>query len=152
MMKLEWFVALAIVFSGLTGLAEAQSAEYRSVENPFQDELDYRIGATLRPEVEIDGIRWVRFAVQPKEGVEIVADKTVPITVELDFVNRRSGGAQITVIALFEAADGSPLDRVECKTVRAGGDRPKESVQKFKLPGSTLLATRKVYLFAEVKR
>jgi len=76
----------------------------------------------------------------------------VPITVELNFVNRRAGGAQVVVIALFETADGSPLERVECKTVRAGGDRPKESVQKFKLPGSTLLATRKVYLFAEVKR
>jgi hypothetical protein len=151
-MKLEWFVALAITFGVLVGHVEAQSPEYRSVENPFQDEFDYRIGTTLHPEVEIDGVRWVRFTVQPKEGVEIVADETVPITVELGFVNRRVGGAQIVVIALFETADGSPLDRVECKTVRAGGDRPKEAVQKFKLPGSTLLATRKIYLFAEVKR
>lgn len=151
-MKLEWFVALAIAFGVLAGYAEAQSPVYRSVENPFQDEFDYRVGTTLQPEVEIDGVRWVRFTVQPKDGVEIVADEIVPITVELGFVNRRAGGAQIVVIALFENADGSPLDRVECKKVRAGGDRPKEAVQKFKLPGSTLLETRKVYLFVEVKR
>ncbi|MFV2072430.1 MAG: hypothetical protein ACC742_07225, partial [Thermoanaerobaculales bacterium] len=136
---------------GLAGIAFAQSPDYRIVESPFQEDLDYEIGTDLRPRVEIDGVRWTRFAIQPKEGKEIVADKAMPVTIELEFANQTSKGARLLVIILFEDASGNPLDRIECKPVKAGGDRLKESIQKFKIEGNVLLRTRKVYLFCEVE-
>ena len=137
---------------GLVGAALAQSPDYRIVSSPFQEDLDYQIGTDLRPRVEIDGVRWTRFAIQPKEGKEIVAGKEMPITVELEFANQTSNGARLLVIVLFEDESGNPLDRIECKPVKTGGDRLKESIQKFKIEGNVLLRTRKVYLFCEVER
>jgi len=145
-------VMVVTLILGLAGVAVAQSPDYRTVSSPFQEDLDYQIGTDLRPRVEIDGVRWTRFAVHPKEGKEIVAGKDTPVTVELEFVNQTSRSASMLVIVLFEDEKGGPLDRVECKPVKTGGDRLKESVQKFKISGDVLLRTRKIYLFCEVER
>jgi len=72
---------------GLVGSATAQEGEYRAVDNPFQDDFEYRINTDLRPMVEVDGVRWTRFAIRTKAGQEIAADKNIPITVELEFVS-----------------------------------------------------------------
>jgi hypothetical protein len=137
---------------GLVGSATAQEVEYRPVDNPFQDDFEYRIGTDLQPNVEVEGVRWTRFAIHIKKSQEIVADKDMPVTVELEFVNSNQEKAKVLVIALLEDSGGAPLDRVECKPVTTSTNRLKESVQKFKLRGSVLEATRRVYLFLEVER
>ena len=151
-MKLKWVVIAVTFVSGFWGSVVAQSPDYTQVTSPFQDEFEYTVNTDLRPRVEVDGVRWTRFGVHTKEGKEIVADKEIPVTIEFDFVNRESSGARILVIVLFEDERGAPLDRIECKPVRAGAERSKESIQKFKVAGSVLRDARRVYLFCEVER
>ena len=137
---------------GLVGSTTAQEGEYRTVNNPFQDGFEYRINTDLRPMVEVDGVRWTRFAIHTKAGQEIATDKDMPVTVELEFVSSNQKKVKVLVIALLEDSSGGPLDRIECKPVAASTNRLKESVQKFKLPGNVLEAMRRVYLFIEVSR
>lgn len=145
-------VTALFLMVGLIGSATAQEGEYRAVDNPFQDDFEYRINTDLRPMVEIDGVRWTRFAIRTKEGQEIATDKNIPVTVELEFASSNQNKVKVLVIALLEDSGGGPLDRIECKPVGASTNRLKESVQKFKLPGNILEATRRVYLFIEVSR
>ena len=69
----------AWVFLG--GPAAAQDADYTAVTSPFQEDFEYRIGADLRPLVAVDGVRWIRFAIQPKSDREY--DPTTGKPVEL---------------------------------------------------------------------
>lgn len=147
--KIVIAVTWVLVFSGM---AAAQEPEFTQAESPFQDEFEYRVDTDLRPRVEVDGVRWVRFGVHAKEGQEIVADEEIPVTVEVDVVNQSPDTARVLVIVLFEDAEGAPLDRIECKQFKVSGERGKDSVQKFKLAGRVLLDTRKVYLYCEVER
>jgi len=130
----------------------AQEGQHRVADSPFQGEFDYTVNTELRPTVAVDGVRWNRFAVMVKGGKDIATDKNMAVTVELDFVNTNPESVRVLVIALFEDAGGAPLDRVECNQVSVSSNRPKESVQKFKLSGAVLEATQRVYLYAEVVR
>ena len=145
-------VTTCIMMVGLIGSATAQEGEYRAVDSPFQDDFEYRINTDLQPMVEVDGVRWTRFGVYTKEGQQIAADKDMPVTVELEFVSSNRQRVKVLVIALLEDSGGGPLERIECKPVATSTNRLKESVQKFKLSGKVLKATRRVYLFVEVER
>jgi hypothetical protein len=151
-MQRRVLVTSLLLVVGLAAAATAQEGEYRAVDNPFQDDFEYRINTDLQPNVEVEGVRWTRFGVHTKRSQDIVADKNMSVTVELEFVSSNQGGVKVLVIALLEDSDGRPLDRVECKPVTVSTNRLKESVQKFKLPGSVLESTRRVYLFVEVER
>jgi len=151
-MQRRVLVTSLLLVVGLAAAATAQEGEYRAVDNPFQDDFEYRINTDLQPNVEVEGVRWTRFGVHTKRGQDIVADKNMSVTVELEFVSSNQGGVKVLVIALLEDSDGRPLDRVECKPVTVSTNRLKESVQKFKLHGSVLESTRRVYLFVEVER
>ncbi len=133
------------------GIAYSQQGQIQKVENPFQEEFDYTVNTELTPNVEVDGVRWSRFAVRTKEGEEFAADNIVPVTVEFDLFNTTES-AKVLVIVLFENENGNPLGRIECKRVSTGRERLREVVQKFKIDGSVLLVTRKVYLLFEVQR
>ena len=159
-MRLSWgllgaspvmaFIA-ALGFLSAPEAAHAQTGQFEKVDNPFQEDLDYTINTDLMPGIEVDGVRWVRFAVRTKEGEEIVAQTPTSVTVELDLFNT-AGSAKVLVIVLFEDENGYPLGRIECGRVNSGKGRLRESAQKFKIDGATLLATRKVYLLFEVLR
>ena len=137
---------------GLLPTITAQEGEFREAQSPYQDDFEYTVNTELAPLVEVDGVRWTRFAVMVKGGKEIVDDKNMAVTVEMGFVNTNPNTAKVLVIALFEDAAGTPLDRVECAQVSASRDRLKESVQKFKLSGAVLEATRRIYLYCEINR
>jgi len=137
---------------GLAPTITAQESEYREVESPYQEDFDYTVNTEFTPLVEVDGVRWTRFAVMVKGGKEIVDDKDMTVTVETGFVNTNPKTVRILVIALFEDAAGTPLDRVECAQVSASSNRRKESAQKFKLSGALLEATRRIYLYCEIIR
>lgn len=135
----------------LPGAAYAQDVQFREVENPFQDEVDFTINSDFTPQVEVDGIRWMRFSVRTKEGRDIVADRLTPVMVDLDLFNTAES-AKVLVIVLFEDENGNPLDRIECDEVSIGRERLREAVQKHKINGAVLLATRKIYVLFEVFR
>ena len=141
-----------LVILALVATATAQENEYRIAESPFQEDFEFTVNSDLEPQVEIAGVRWNRFGVHVKDAREIDFDKSNPVTVELEFVNTNPEGAKVLVIALFEDNNGVTLDRLECAKVKAGNDRLKESVQKYRISGAVLRATRRVYLFCEVER
>jgi len=151
-MQRKKLLVAAVLVWGLAGAATAQEGEYYPVDNPFQDEFEFTVNTNIQPLVEIEGIRWRRFGLHVKQGRDLDTGKEVPVTVEIDVLNTTNSSAKVKVIVLLEDAAGTPLDRVECNTVSVGGDRLKESVQKFKLHGAVLEATRKVYLFFEIQR
>jgi len=143
---------MGMVIVAMVATATAQDAGYRAVESPFQDSFEFAVNTDLRPMVEVAGVRWTRFGINVKGDREIDPEKETPVTVELGFVNTNSESVKVLVIALFEDQNGVTLDRLECAKVKANNDRLKESVQKFRISGAVLQATRRVYLFCEVER
>ena len=79
------------------------------------------------------------------------AAKEVPLLVEVDILNN-GDSADVLLIVLFEDENGDSLDRLELDTIKAGRGRLKEEIQKHKVTGSVLEATRQLYLFFEVSR
>ena len=143
---------MGIVVAAMTAIAAAQDAGYRAVDSPFQDSYEFAVNTDLQPMVEVAGVRWTRFGINVKGDREIDPEKDIPVTVELGFVNTNSESVKVLVIALFEDANGVTLDRLECARVKANNDRLKESVQKYRISGAVLQATRRVYLFCEVEQ
>lgn len=143
---------LGMVIVAMVTNANAQDAGYRAVDSPFQDGFEFEVNTDLEPMVEVAGVRWTNFAINVKGDREIDPGKETPVTVELGFVNTNSESVKVLVIALFEDENGVTLDRLECAKVKAGNDRLKESVQKYRISGAVLQATRQVYLFCEVER
>ena len=141
-----------MVIAAMVATVAAQDAEYRAVDSPFQESYDFTVNTDLRPMVEVAGVRWTRFAINTKGDREVDPEKENPVTVELDFVNTSSESVKVLVIALFEDNNGVTLDRLECAKVKAGNDRLKESVQKYRISGAVLRATSRVYLFCEVEQ
>jgi len=131
--------------------AAAQDRDYTPVTSPFQEDFEYQVGAELRPRVEVDGVRWMRFSIRPRNDRDYERDKAVPVTVEVDLFNT-GDGADVLLIILFEDENGASLDRLELDNINAGRDRLREVAQKHKVTASVLEDTRRVYLFFEVSR
>jgi len=145
-------MAAALVVSWcLVGPAAAQQTDYTVVGSPFQQDFEYRIGDDLRPGVEVDGVRWVRFSIRARNDREYPAAKPMPVNVEVDLLNQKDN-ADVLLIVLFEDENGTALDRLELDTIDVNRGRLKEVVQKHKMTAAVIEATRKVYLFFEVSR
>ena len=134
-----------------TDSAAAQNTGYTAVGNPFQEDFEYQVGTDLQPRVEVDGIRWMRFSIQPKSDREYERDKQVPVTAEVDLFNS-GDSADVLLIVLFEDENGTSLDRLELGKIKSARDRLREVVQKHKVTASVLEDTRRLYLFFEVSR
>lgn len=129
--------------------AAAQDTGYRAVPSPFHDDFRYVVNDELRPRVDVDGVRWLRFAVTTREGRAIEPGKSNPVLVEFDV----RGGAEkavVQLIVLFEDEHGNALERLSCQAEKIDRDRLEEVVQKHKVSGTVLQATRRVYLYFEV--
>jgi hypothetical protein len=128
----------------------AQSAEWRVAENPYQEDVAYRIGDTFNPGVVVEGVRWHSFTVVAPDrgptagGVNLSTDLTV------EFENRGSKSAKVLVILLLEDADGNPLERIEVRSFKVASGRLKERTEDIVLSSTTLDETERVYLFFEV--
>lgn len=144
-------VAAALLPWCLAGEAFAQEGGFRTEASPFQQEFDYTVGDELRPQVEVDGVRWIRFAVAIRDEKGVADDKPVPVEVALEL---RGGteNAEVQLVVLFENEHGRLLHRLPCDPVKIGRERVKEVVQRHKVPRAALEQTRKVYLYFEVIR
>lgn len=131
--------------------AAAQNADYTPVMSPFQEDFEYQVETDLRPRVDVEGVRWIRFSIRPRNDREYEPDQAVPITVEVDLLNT-GDSASVLLIILFEDENGASLDRLELDGIKAGRDRLREVAQKHKVVASVLENTRRVYLFFEVSR
>lgn len=135
----------------LAAEVSAQEGGFRTVASPFQQEFDYTVGDELRPQVEVDGVRWIRFAVTTPDERDGSSDKPVAVEVALEL---RGGddNAKVQIVVLFENEYGRLLHRLPCDPVKVGRERVKETVQRHKVPGAALEQTRKVYLYFEIIR
>ncbi len=131
--------------------ASAQEKPLRQVGNPYQEELPYRIGSDLEPAIDIEGIRWQRVRLTPKDGGDPEAGRDHVVVAELQFDSQRRGGVTLTVVLLLQDETGGELHRLTSPAFRLGSNKTKTFEPKFSISGDDLLATRSMYLFCRVE-
>lgn len=143
-------VLVGLISTAAAPPSAAQTAEWRVSDNPYQEDVAYRVGETFNPGVVVEGVRWHSFTVVAPDrgptggGVNLSTDLTV------EFENRGSKSAKVLVILLLEDADGNPLERIEVRSFKIAGGRLKERTESVVLSSATVDATERVYLFFEV--
>lgn len=128
----------------------AQSAEWRVAENPYQEDVAYRIGDTFNPGVVVEGVRWHSFTVVAPDRGPTGGSVNLSTGLTVEFENRGSKSAKVLVILLLEDAKGNPLERIEVRSFKIASGRLKERTEDVVLSSRTLEATERVYLFFEV--
>jgi len=140
--------ALAVTGTAATGLA--QESDWREVENPYQEDIEYTMGASVDPRVLVDGVRWRSFTIEAPDEDPFAEGATVEVELRVEVENRRSSGARILVILLLENADGEPLGRIEARQFKVAPGRLKGRSDSVQLSRRVIDSTRRVYLFFEV--
>lgn len=129
---------------------EAQNPDWRIVENPYQEDIEYSIGESHAPMVQVAGVRWRSFSIERPDFGLVDDDEIVDIEVVFEFESRREKSARILVILLLEDENGAPLDRIEAKSFKLAAGRLKERKEDVKIQARNLKAAQRVYLFFEV--
>ena len=143
------------VIGALTAAAPVCSQEpeaWRTVDNPYQEDLEFSFGSTLTPGVEVDRVRWRSLRMDAADADSVAAGEPVDVEISLELENRDSKSAKALVILLLENGGGSPLERIEIKLFKVGGERLKERTETVSLSGDVVLATSRIYLFCEITR
>ena len=143
-------IAAGITTAAMVNPVLAQNPDWRIVENPYQEDIEYNIGTTHAPMVEVDGIRWRSFSLELPDFGTVEDNETVNIEMVLEFENRRTKSVKILVILLLEDENGDPIDRITAKPFKLTGGRLKERKETAKLNVGDLKAARRVYLFFEI--
>jgi len=135
----------------MTGVVCAQSEPWREVDSPYQEDLKFGLGESLSPKVDINGVRWRSLRISVAEGETVADGETVNLDVALEFENRTPSSVKLLVILLLEDADGAPLERIELKPFKVGGERFKERAETATSAGDVLLAAHRIYVFCEIQ-
>ena len=143
-------IAAGITTAAMVNPVLAQNPDWRIVENPYQEDIEYSIGTTHAPMIEVDGIRWRSFSLERPDFDLVGDDETVDTKVVFEFENRRTKSVKILVILLLEDENGDPIDRITAKPFKLTGGRLKERKETAKLNVGDLKAARRVYLFFEI--
>jgi len=143
-------IAVVLTAVVIASPASAQNPDWRVVENPYQEDIEYTIGATHTPRVEVENVRWHSFTIESPDPDLLRERETVDISVALEFENRGTKSAKILLILLLEDADGNPLDRIEAKQFKLASGRLKERNETANLPSEVIRSTRRVYAFFEI--
>ena len=141
---------LVAVITMTSIVASAQTKEWRQADNPYQEDIEYTIGATFTPTVVIEGVRWHSFTIDVTDRDALVDSETVEVEVTLELENRRSKSAKVLIILLLEDADGRPLERIEVRPFKVGGNRAKVRDETAELPTPVIETARRAYLFLEI--
>ncbi len=143
------FAATALVVC-VSGIASAQSPTWREVDNPYQEDIVYELGDTYSPRVDVEGVRWQSLTTDVVDGALIAAEQDVAVEVSVEVENRTASSERVLIILLLEDADGGPLDRIEMKPFKVGGERRKERRETSRLAREVLRTTERMYLYFEV--
>jgi len=144
------FFTIFFIVSIMASPAVAQDDEWRVVDNPYQEDIEYQIGATHTPGVEVEGVRWRSFKIETIERGLFAVGESVDTEVTLAIENRRTKSAKILVIMLLEDENGNPLDRIEARQFKVAAGRLKERTENVRLSGEVLNSTRRIYVFFEI--
>jgi len=143
-------IAAVVSVVAISTHAAAQSADWRVVENPYQEDIEYSLGSTFTPRVEIEGVRWRSFTIEAPDRESLIDGEDAEAEVTMEFENRSDTSAKVLVILLLEDGDGNPLDRIEARQFKLASGRLKERKETVKLPAANLKAVERVYVFFEV--
>jgi hypothetical protein len=143
-------IAAVVITAAISAPVRAQSSDWRVVDNPYQEDIEYSLGDTHTPRVEVEGIRWRSFKIEGPDTTLLEDGEEAEIEVTLEFENRRNKSARILAILLLEDADGNPLERIEAKQFKLTGGRLKERKETARIPATNLKAVERVYVFFEV--
>lgn len=143
-------IAALVTAAVMASPSSAQNPDWRVVDNPYQEDIEYTIGTTHEPGVEVDGIRWRSFGIVTPERDPFAGGEPIRADVLVEFENRNSKSAKILVILLLENEDGAPLERIEVGQFKLSGNRLKERKVTAELAPEVVDATRKIYVFCEV--
>lgn len=142
-------VATAAAISATVG---AQSSDWRIVENPYQEDIEYSIGDSHSPRIEVEEVRWRALKIDGPDRATLFPGDEVEIDITLEFENRRNKSAKILVILLLEDAEGRPLDRIEMKQFKLAAGRLKERKESTTISETNYKAVERVYVFFEVTK
>lgn len=152
-----WFSVRQFVFAaafivGVTGavLVTAQTAEWRLVDNPYQEDVPYTINEVFEPGVTVEGVRWLSFSIVSPNREALDDEQPAQVDARVVMENRRPKSAKILVILLLEDADGRPLERIEIRQFKVPGNRVKDRTETVELSKAVLDDTRRAYIFLEV--
>jgi len=145
-------IAAVVSVTAISIPAFAQSADWRVVENPYQEDIEYSIGIAFTPRVEVEGVRWRSFTIEAPDKAFLIDGEEAEIEVTIECENRDSTSARILVILLLEDADGNPLDRIEARQFKLAAGRLKERKETARLPAANIKAVERVYVFFEVTK
>ncbi|NOZ79798.1 MAG: hypothetical protein GXP48_11600 [Acidobacteria bacterium] len=150
------FLAFVAVFGMGAWAGAAAPAEQKTppspvkASNPYQGEVVCRLGDTVSPNVNVDGVVWRSLAVQQVGHRKLVSGKAIKTRIEVVLENTRDRRAKADIVLLFEDEQGNPLDRLELNTISVSGGAMRTIRQKVKIQADVLTAMRKIYLFAEI--
>jgi hypothetical protein len=150
LLRLIVSIATAVAAAAVSAPALAQGSDWRVVDNPYQEDIEYVLGTAYPPQIEVEGVRWRSFEIEAPDSALLIDGEDAEIGVVLEFENRRTKSARVLVILLLEDADGNPLDRIEAKQFKLAGGRLKERTETATLPAANVKAVRRVYVFFEV--
>lgn len=146
-------IGLFIAFFALAGIAPpaaAQDVDWRDVDNPYQEDIEYTIGETHSPRVEVENVRWRSFTIESPDREVFAVGETIETQLTLELENRGGKSAKVLIILLLEDEDGNPLDRIEGRPFKVAAGRLKERKETARFSGETLNSARRAYLFFEV--
>ncbi len=148
--RLTPWIAAVLTAATVASPAAAQNPDWRKVDNPYQEDVEYAIGDTHEPGVEVNDIRWRTFTIETPDEGPFAEGERIRTDVTVEFENRGGKSARILVILLLEDEDGGPLDRIEVKPFKLAAGRLKERKETTDLPAEVVGSARRVYLFLEV--
>jgi len=143
-------IAAVLSVAAISIPAAAQGADWRIVDNPYQEDIQYSLGSTFTPRVEVEGVRWRSFMIEAPDRASLIDGEEAEIEVMMEFENRSNSSARVLLILLLEDADGNPLDRIEAKKFKLAAGRLKERNETARLPVATIKTVSRIYVFFEV--
>ena len=145
-------IVFAVFALCTTVVVQAQDVEFRSADNPYQEEFEYRLGEALEPNVDIEGLRWTLVRIEPRDPEFDPDDDDVAVDLTAAFENRGTDDVRAQIVVLLEDVDGRPLARLTLEPLRVRDGRAEENDDRFEVPGTDLVALEKLYLFLELER
>lgn len=143
-------IAAVLTAAAVTSPVPAQSPEWRKVDNPYQEDVEYAIGAVYEPGVEANNVRWHSFKIETPEEGPFAAGEQVRVEVTVEVENRADKSEKILVILLLENEDGDPLDRIGVKPFKLASGRLKERKEVVRLPAEVIGSASRVYVLFEI--
>ena len=151
-MARRWFLWFLVVLIGLSiqAFPEDKTGDIQAVESPYQGEYLFKAGQPLEIQLQIDGVYWSGFGINPGKPDKLKSGETHRIEVVNRLENVSKHGVKFALVVLLEDTDGKMLERLRLSPVKLSKGKYRTDRQKFKVSDDSLINLAKVYFFAEI--